>query len=65
MPFDAVRTAPAAVLDHRSLVALAAGAMLAVGAIVRMLAEEQLLTVQYPDYQAYMARTARVIPFVV
>ena len=35
-----------------------------IGAAVRMYAEETLLVTAYPDYAAYSARTARVIPFV-
>jgi len=39
-------------------------ALLTAGAIVRMLCEESLLVVQYPEYAAYAARTKRMIPFV-
>jgi protein-S-isoprenylcysteine O-methyltransferase Ste14 len=54
----------AAALDHRSLPAIAAAALITTGASVRMYAEEQLLAITYPEYIAYRARTARVIPFV-
>ena len=50
-------------LDHRSWQALAAAALVTVGGIVRMLAEETLLVQRYPEYAAYRSRTARVIPF--
>ena len=51
-------------IDHRSAEAFAAAALITVGACVRMYAEETLLIGKYPDYAAYSARTARVIPFV-
>ena len=51
-------------LDHHSLFAVAAAALTTAGAAVRIYAEEQLLAVRYPEYTAYRARTARVIPFV-
>lgn len=50
-------------LDHHSWQALAAAALVTAGGIVRMLAEETLLTQRYPEYAAYRSRTARVIPF--
>jgi protein-S-isoprenylcysteine O-methyltransferase Ste14 len=53
-----------AALDHRSYPALAAAALVTAGAVVRMYAEETLLIGVYPEYAAYRARTARVIPFV-
>jgi protein-S-isoprenylcysteine O-methyltransferase Ste14 len=39
-------------------------ALLTSGAILRMLCEESLLVVQYPEYAAYGVRTKRMIPFV-
>lgn len=54
----------ATALDHHSLAAIAAAGVTTAGAAVRMYAEEQLLAVRYPEYSAYRARTARVIPFV-
>jgi protein-S-isoprenylcysteine O-methyltransferase Ste14 len=53
-----------AAIDHRSPEAFAAAALVTVGACVRMYAEETLLIGRYPEYAAYCARTARVIPFV-
>jgi protein-S-isoprenylcysteine O-methyltransferase Ste14 len=50
-------------LDHHSWQAIAAALVVTTGAAVRMLAEETLLSQQYPDYAAYQSRTARVIPF--
>jgi len=54
----------AGVLSHLSavncLLALIATAAIA----VRMVMEERLLIKRYPEYQAYAARTKRIIPFV-
>jgi protein-S-isoprenylcysteine O-methyltransferase Ste14 len=54
----------AAAIDHRSWSSGAAAALTAAGAAMRMYAEEQLLARKYPEYPAYRARTARVVPFV-
>jgi protein-S-isoprenylcysteine O-methyltransferase Ste14 len=51
-------------LDHHSWQAIGAALVVTAGAALRMLAEETLLTDKYPDYAAYRARTARVLPFV-
>ena len=51
-------------VDHRSVQSLAAALLVTAGAGVRMYAEESLLMTTYPEYAAYRARTARVIPFV-
>jgi protein-S-isoprenylcysteine O-methyltransferase Ste14 len=55
----------AAALDHRTRDAFAAAGVVTVGVVFRMYAEETLLVRMYPEYAAYAARTARVIPFVV
>jgi protein-S-isoprenylcysteine O-methyltransferase Ste14 len=54
----------AAALDYHSESAIVAAMLVTVGAAVRMYAEETLLVTAYPDYAAYSARTARVVPFV-
>ena len=51
-------------LDHHSWEAIGAAGIVTAGAATRMFAEETLLTEKYPDYAAYRARTARVVPFV-
>jgi protein-S-isoprenylcysteine O-methyltransferase Ste14 len=51
-------------IDHHSWQALAAAALITIGAAVRMYAEESLLIGKYAEYAGYRARTARVIPFV-
>jgi protein-S-isoprenylcysteine O-methyltransferase Ste14 len=53
-----------AAIAHASWAAVALAAVLTAGAIVRMVCEESLLVVQYPEYAAYAARTKRMIPFV-
>lgn len=54
----------AAAFEYHSAQALAAAALLTAGAAVRMYAEETLLAGIYPEYGAYHARTARVVPFI-
>ena len=51
-------------VDHRTVQSVAAALLVTAGAVVRMYAEESLLTTMYPEYADYRARTARVIPFV-
>ena len=50
-------------IDHHTWPAIAAAGAITIGAVVRMIAEETLLTQQYPDYAGYRARTSRVVPF--
>ena len=54
----------AGVAAHRSVTAIALAGVVVVGAVGRMLAEETLLRQKYPEYDAYAARTSRMIPFV-
>ena len=51
-------------LDRHSWQAIAAAAIVTAGAGIRMIAEETLLIGTHPEYLAYRARTARIIPFV-
>ncbi len=51
-------------IAHASSASVGLAVVLTAGAIIRMLCEESLLVVQYPDYAAYAARTKRMIPFV-
>jgi protein-S-isoprenylcysteine O-methyltransferase Ste14 len=51
-------------IDHHSAPAMTAAVLITCGALVRMYAEETFLMTAYPDYAAYRARTARVIPLV-
>lgn len=54
----------AGALDHLSRWGYAWAAVLTVGAALRMMFEERLMQVRYPEYREYMARTKRVIPWV-
>jgi protein-S-isoprenylcysteine O-methyltransferase Ste14 len=53
----------AGVLANITLVTLSAGALLLVGALIRILAEERLLVERYPEYRLYALRTQRMVPF--
>jgi|SoiMethySBSTD1v2_1073268.scaffolds.fasta_scaffold475378_2 protein-S-isoprenylcysteine O-methyltransferase Ste14 len=55
----------AAAADYRTLPAVGGAVLVSVGAAARMYSEERLLLGMYPDYAAYSARTARVVPFLV
>jgi protein-S-isoprenylcysteine O-methyltransferase Ste14 len=47
---------------HLSLVSFALGILLLLGALVRMLCEEQLVKQRYPEYVEYAKVTKRMIP---
>jgi protein-S-isoprenylcysteine O-methyltransferase Ste14 len=55
----------ATVADHAWPLAIAGGLLITAGAIARMLMEERMLVVRYPEYRDYMRRTRRVVPYVV
>lgn len=55
----------AGVAVHPSLGNLGLAAMAAIALITRIICEERLLRITYPEYQEYAKRTARLIPFVV
>lgn len=38
--------------------------VITLGLFVRMIAEEKLVAEQYPEYEAYAAKTKRIIPFI-
>ena len=48
---------------HRSLVSVALGILLLLGALLRMLCEEQLVKQKYPEYVAYSKVTKRMVPY--
>jgi protein-S-isoprenylcysteine O-methyltransferase Ste14 len=52
------------ILAFLSVQSFAAALLVTTGASIRMYAEEPLLMTMYPEYAAYRARSARVIPFV-
>jgi protein-S-isoprenylcysteine O-methyltransferase Ste14 len=51
------------IITHLSLASVALGILLLLGALVRMLCEEQLVKQQYPDYVAYAKVTKRMVPY--
>jgi protein-S-isoprenylcysteine O-methyltransferase Ste14 len=48
---------------HPSVRACGLALLTLVGGLTRMLAEEKLLRVRYPEYAAYAARTKRMVPY--
>lgn len=55
----------AAAAAHPAPLNFAAAALTTAGAIARMLLEERMLVVRYPEYRTYMQHTRRVVPFVI
>ncbi|HEY3171367.1 MAG TPA: isoprenylcysteine carboxylmethyltransferase family protein, partial [Thermoanaerobaculia bacterium] len=54
----------AGVLSNWSGLAASLGALLLIGAIVRMLCEERLVVQAYPEYREYSRGTKRMVPYV-
>ena len=54
----------AGILSHPSKINFSLGLSATIGMVIRILAEEHLITQRYPEYSAYAARTKRIIPFV-
>ena len=52
------------VTSHLSSLSCALAIVLTIGLIVRMLAEERLVTQKYPEYTEYAAQTKRIVPFI-
>ena len=52
------------VIAHWSWTAVLLGALVVGSSLLRMLLEERLLITMYPEYRAYAAAHARMIPFV-
>ena len=52
------------VFTHLSVLHFFLAVVLTAGLAVRMFAEERLVTLRYPEYADYAARTRRIIPFV-
>ena len=55
----------AAIVTHWSLINSGLGLIITFCAAVRILAEEQLVIMKYPDYTSYAARTKRFIPYII
>lgn len=53
----------AGVASHWSAVSAQLGVLLLVGALVRMLCEERLMAVLYPEYREYAQVTKRIVPY--
>jgi protein-S-isoprenylcysteine O-methyltransferase Ste14 len=51
------------IVVHLSLVSIALGILLLLGALMRMLCEEQLVKQKYPEYVEYAKVTKRMIPY--
>jgi protein-S-isoprenylcysteine O-methyltransferase Ste14 len=54
----------AAVLSHLSVLTISLAIVACCGAAIRILAEEALVRVRYPEYSDYARRTKRVLPFI-
>ena len=52
-----------AIVVHWSLVSVALGMLLLLGALMRMLCEEQLVKQKYPEYVEYAKVTKRMVPY--
>ena len=52
------------VVVHWSLVSVAWGILLLLGALMRMMCEEQLVKQKYPEYVEYAKITKRMVPYV-
>ena len=52
-----------AIVVHWSLVSVALGVLLFLGALARLLCEEQLVKQTYPEYLEYSKVTKRMIPY--
>jgi protein-S-isoprenylcysteine O-methyltransferase Ste14 len=53
----------AGVASHWSATSVQLGVLLLVGALVRMLCEERLVAVLYPEYRDYARVTKRIVPY--
>jgi len=51
------------IVVHRSLVSVALGILLLLGALMRMICEEQLVKQKYPEYVEYAKVTKRMVPY--
>jgi protein-S-isoprenylcysteine O-methyltransferase Ste14 len=52
------------IIDQFSLLRFAAGLILTVDLMIKMLYEETLLREHFPEYKAYMKKTKRLFPFI-
>lgn len=54
----------AGIAAHWSMLNAAFGVLVIGGSLMRILCEEYLVRIRYPEYDAYASRTKRIIPFV-
>jgi protein-S-isoprenylcysteine O-methyltransferase Ste14 len=54
----------AGVAAHWSWTAGTCGGLILVGAVLRIICEESLVTARYPEYAQYSATTSRMIPYI-
>ncbi len=54
----------AGVLSHISVIDILLGVLGTGGAFIRIILEERLLRLRYPEYTEYSAKTKRIVPFV-
>ena len=52
-----------AIVTHWSLAGVALGVLLLLGALMRLLCEEQLVKQKYPEYVEYAKVTKRIVPY--
>jgi protein-S-isoprenylcysteine O-methyltransferase Ste14 len=54
----------AGVLTHGGMLDWILAGVITIGTFVRLIAEERLVTMRYPEYADYARRTRRLVPFV-
>ena len=52
------------IIVHLTLISVALGILLLLGALMRMMCEEQLVKQKYPEYVEYAKITKRMVPYV-
>ena len=55
--------ATASVLAHLSWTSVLWGGLIWAGIFIRIVCEERLVVIKYPEYSQYAAKTARIVPF--
>ena len=55
----------AGVLTHLMALNILLAMFATVGLVIRIIAEERLVSERYPEYTTYAARTKRIVPFII
>ncbi len=55
----------AAIITNWTLINAGIGVVVTICLVVRIIAEERLVILKYPEYKSYMSRTKRIIPFII